>query len=305
MSTQILVVDDEKELADVLELYLTNDGYTVHKCHTGADALDCMEHADLDLALLDVMLPDADGFQLCKKIREKSYCPIIMLTARGADGDMIMGLTIGADDYITKPFNPLEVVARVKTQLRRYRLYNGSAPKQEEPAHEYDIRGLVLNRDSHKCFLFGREVQLTPLEFSILWYLCERQGVVVPSEELFEAVWGEKFLKNNNTVMAYAVLLRGRFANGMVALFQNTLGMDYNAALRFYERTFRSHMDAIILLSLLLVAAGLFYFYLRWLTRYFEDISKGLDALLQDVAGEISLPPELLPIERKMNLAKS
>ena len=104
--------------------------------------------------------------------------------------------------------------------------------------------------------------------------------------------------------LTYAVLLRGRFANGMVALFQNTLGMDYGAALRFYERTFRSHMDAIILLSLLLVAAGLFYCYLRWLTRYFEDISKGMDALLQDVAGEISLPPELLPIERKMNLAK-
>ncbi len=101
-----------------------------------------------------------------------------------------------------------------------------------------------------------------------------------------------------------AVLLRGRFASGMVALFQNTLGMDYDAALRFYERTFRSHMDAIILLSLLLVFAVLFYFYLRWLTRYFEDISKGLDALLKDVAGEISLPPELLPIERKMNLAK-
>ena len=104
--------------------------------------------------------------------------------------------------------------------------------------------------------------------------------------------------------LTYAVLLRGRFAKGMVALFQNTLGMDYDAALRFYERTFRSHMDAIILLSLLLVASALFYFYLRWLTRYFEDISKGMDALLQDVAGEISLPPELLPIERKMNLAK-
>ena len=206
--THILVVDDEKELADVLELYLTNDGYTVHKCYAGAEALDCIAHTDLDLALLDVMLPDADGFQLCKKIREKSYCPIIMLTARGSDGDKIMGLTIGADDYITKPFNPLEVVARVKTQLRRYRLYNGSVSKQEKPAHEYDIRGLVLNRDSHKCFLFGREVQLTPLEFSILWYLCERQGVVVPSEELFEAVWGEKFLKNNNTVMAHIGRLR-------------------------------------------------------------------------------------------------
>ena len=104
--------------------------------------------------------------------------------------------------------------------------------------------------------------------------------------------------------LTYAVLLRGRFAKGMVALFQNTLGMDYDAALRFYERTFRSHMDAIILLSLLLVASALFYFYLRWLTRYFEDINRGMDALLQDVAGEISLPPELLPIERKMNLAK-
>ena len=206
--TRILVVDDEKELADVLELYLANDGYTVHKCYTGTEALDCIEHTAPDLALLDVMLPDADGFQLCKKIREKSYCPIIMLTARAADGDKIMGLTIGADDYITKLFNPLEVVARVKTQLRRYRLYNGSAPNQDEPAHEYDIRGLVLNRDSHKCFLFGREVQLTPLEFSILWYLCERQGVVVPSEELFEAVWGEKFLKNNNTVMAHIGRLR-------------------------------------------------------------------------------------------------
>ena len=208
MSTHILVVDDERELADVLELYLTNDGYTVHKCYTGAEALDCIEHTALDLALLDVMLPDADGFQLCKKVREKSYCPIIMLTARAEDGDKIMGLTIGADDYITKPFNPLEVVARVKTQLRRYRLYNSSAPEPEKAVHEYDIRGLVINRDNRKCFLFGKEVQLTPLEFSVLWYLCEHQGVVVPSEELFEAVWGEKYLKNNNTVMAHIGRLR-------------------------------------------------------------------------------------------------
>ena len=103
-----------------------------------------------------------------------------------------MSLTIGADDYITKPFNPLEVVARVKTQLRRYRLYNSSAPESEKAVHEYDIRGLVINRDNHKCFLFGRELQLTPLEFSVLWYLCEHQGVIVPSEELFEAVWGDR-----------------------------------------------------------------------------------------------------------------
>lgn len=204
----ILVVDDEKELADVLEIYLTGDGYIVHKCYTGAEAFDCMEHTEFDLALLDVMLPDADGFQLCKKLREKSYCPIIMLTARVADRDKIMGLTIGADDYITKPFNPLEVAARVKTQLRRYRLYNRPVPRQEDPVHEYDIRGLVITQDNHKCFLFGKEVQLTPIEFSVLWYLCEKQGIVIPSEELFEAVWGEKYLHSNNTVMAHIGRLR-------------------------------------------------------------------------------------------------
>lgn len=126
MNYNILVVDDEKELADVIELYLTGNGCTVYKCYTGAEALDCIAHTDLDLAILDVMLPDADGFQICRKIREKSYFPIIMLTAKTADVDKITGLSIGADDYITKPFNPLEVVARVKTQLRRYRLYNGS-----------------------------------------------------------------------------------------------------------------------------------------------------------------------------------
>ena len=205
---EIMLVEDNEAIIMGLEYLLSQEGYQVVTARNMAQAEELLARRDVGLVLLDIGLPDGDGFQLCKKLREKSYCPIIMLTARTADGDKIMGLTIGADDYITKPFNPLEVVARVKTQLRRYRLYNGSVPKQEEPAHEYDIRGLVLNRDSHKCFLFGREVQLTPLEFSILWYLCERQGIVVPSEELFEAVWGEKFLKNNNTVMAHIGRLR-------------------------------------------------------------------------------------------------
>lgn len=208
MGVNILVVDDEKELADVIELYLANEGYTVHKFYTGADALACIARTDLDLAILDVTLPDADGFQICRKIRETSYYPIIMLTAKASDGDKIMGLTIGADDYITKPFNPLEVTARVKTQLRRYLRYNHPPVQPEKAVREYDIRGLVINRDNHKCFLFGRELQLTPIEFSILWYLCERQGNVVSSEELFEKVWGEKFLQNNNTVMAHIGRLR-------------------------------------------------------------------------------------------------
>lgn len=208
MSENILVVDDEKEIADLIELYLKNDGYTVYKFYNGMDALKCIEETKLDLAVLDVMLPDINGFHICQKIREKHFYPVIMLTAKVEDSDKIMGLTLGADDYITKPFNPLEVAARVKTQLRRYKRYNSSAQETQEKAHEYDIRGLTINNDNHKCFLFGRELQLTPIEFSILWYLCEQQGVVVPSEELFEAVWKEKYFNNSNTVMAHIGRLR-------------------------------------------------------------------------------------------------
>ena len=196
MNEKILVVDDEKEIADLLEVYLTNDNYAVYKFYNGTDALRCIEKTDIDLAILDVMLPDTDGFRLCQKIRENFYFPVIMLTAKIEDNDKIMGLTIGADDYITKPFNPLEVVARVKTQLRRCSKYNTSISSKESVSKtEYDIRGLVINKDSHKCFLF-------------LWYLCEHQGKVIPSEELFEAVWKEKYLNNNSTIMAHIGRLR-------------------------------------------------------------------------------------------------
>lgn len=207
MNEKILVVDDEKELADLLEVYLRNDGYSVYKFYNGTDALKCIGETALDLAILDVMLPDVDGFHICQKIREKYFFPVIMLTAKIEDSDKIMGLTIGADDYITKPFNPLEVVARVKTQLRRYQRYNPAVGQTVERS-EYDIRGLLINKDSHKCFLFGKELSLTPIEFSVLWYLCEHQGKVVSSEELFEAVWKEKYLNCNNTVMAHIGRLR-------------------------------------------------------------------------------------------------
>ena len=209
MNETILVVDDEQEIADLVAVYLKNEGYRVQLCGTAAAALACIETNKPDLAILDVMLPDMDGFTLCARIREEHFWPIIMLTARVEDIDKIMGLTIGADDYITKPFNPLELVARVKTQLRRYTRYNRpegeAAPAQE---NEHDIRGLVINKDTHKCTLYGKNIALTPIEFGILWYLCENQGRVVSSEELFEAVWGEKYLDNNNTVMAHIGRLR-------------------------------------------------------------------------------------------------
>ena len=208
MSENILVVDDEKEIADLVGLYLRNEGYTVSVYNTGREALKSAEEHDYDLAILDVMLPDVDGFSICRKLREKYFYPIIMLTAKVEDLDKIMGLTIGADDYITKPFNPLELIARVKTQLRRYKKYNGGASESSASSEEYDINGLYINKETHVCTLYGKPVLLTPREFSILLYLCENKGKVVSSEELFEAVWGEKYIDNNNTVMEHIGRLR-------------------------------------------------------------------------------------------------
>ena len=206
---KVLVVDDEKDIVKLIRRSFEMEGYDTIGAYNGTEAIQKVKCQAPDIVLLDIMLPDIDGFRLCQKIREKFYFPIIMLTAKIEDSDKIMGLTIGADDYITKPFNPLEVVARVKTQLRRYQSYNSPNLSQSEEKDEYDIRGLLINRVSHKCYLYGKEIALTPLEFSILWYLCEHQGKVVASEELFEAVWKEKYLRNsNNTVMAHIGRLR-------------------------------------------------------------------------------------------------
>ena len=200
----ILVVDDEKEIADLMELYLTNEGFTVYTCYTGLDALKALEAKKIDLALLDVMLPDMDGFSICRRIREGYRFPVIMLTAKVEELDKITGLSIGADDYITKPFSPLEVVARVKAQLRRATRYNEGA----EETTVIDFNGLVINRGTHECWLYDKELTLTPIEFDILWMLCENRGQVISAERLFETVWGEKYLDRNNTVMVHIRNLR-------------------------------------------------------------------------------------------------
>lgn len=155
MNEKILVVDDEKELADLVEVYLKNEGFTVYKYYNGTDALKCVESDEMNLAILDVMLPDIDGYQICQKIREKFNFPVIMLTAKVEDRDKIMGLSI-ADDYITKPFNPLEMVARVKAQLRQYMRYKQPQTQQVSKRSEYDIRGMTISKISHKCTLFGK-----------------------------------------------------------------------------------------------------------------------------------------------------
>ncbi|MGD9560252.1 MAG: VanR-ABDEGLN family response regulator transcription factor [Oscillospiraceae bacterium] len=206
MSACVMVVDDEREIADLVEVYLRNEGYEVMKFYEGTSALRALDEKTPDAAVLDVMLPDMDGFALCAEIRKRFTFPVLMLTAKVEDIDKITGLTIGADDYVTKPFNPMELLARVKAQLRRTQRYN--APDGEAPPREHDFLGLVINADTHKCSLYGRPLTLTPIEFSILWYLCENRGRVVSSEELFEAVWKEKYMDSNNTVMAHIARLR-------------------------------------------------------------------------------------------------
>ena len=202
--------EDYKEIADVIELYLKNDQYNVLKFYTGQEALDCIASTKIDLAILDIMLPDIDGFQILKQIRQKYTFPVIMLTAKTEYMDKITGLTLGADDYIPKPFNPLELVARVKAQLRRCTQYNEGT---KEEGDVLDFGGLLLNRTSHECVYNEVPLTLTPIEFDILWLLCENRGKVISSEELFEKVWHEKYYKNsNNTVMVHIRHLREKMS---------------------------------------------------------------------------------------------
>lgn len=211
MQDKILIVDDEKEIADLVAVYLENENFEVLKCYCAKDALAYIESETIDLALLDVMLPDMSGFEICRRIRDRFNYPVIMLTAKIDATDKITGLTLGADDYITKPFLPLELVARVKAQLRRYKRYNTGA-KQEQDV--FICGGLVLNCKTHECTLHEKSLSLTPTEFSILKILCQNRGDVVRSEALFHSVWGEEYYsKNNNTITVHIRHLREKMGD--------------------------------------------------------------------------------------------
>lgn len=202
---KILVLDDEKEIADLVELYLKNENLDVYKFYNATDAIECIKTKDIDLAILDIMVGDIDGFQICQMIRQFGYrYPIIMLTAKISENDKITGLTLGADDYITKPFHPLELVARVKSALRRYTKYNPQIHDQ----NVISINGLEINPLTHQCFLYDQEITLTPKEFDILLFLANHQSQVVSSEELFQKIWKEQYLNNNNTVMVHIRRIR-------------------------------------------------------------------------------------------------
>ena len=206
MQDQILIVDDEKEIADLVTLYLENEGFSVFKYYSSTEALECIHTQSIDLAILDIMMPEIDGLKLCQIIREQYNYPIIMLTAKSTELDKINGLMLGADDYLTKPFLPLELVARVKAQLRRYTRYNVGAEQNQDI---FIHHGLVLNRKTHECTLNEKPLSLTPTEFEILAILCEKKGSVVSSEELFHQIWKDEYYsKNNNTITVHIRHLR-------------------------------------------------------------------------------------------------
>ena len=209
MKDKILIVDDEKEIADLVAFYLESESFEAVACYEAQTALEHIEKTQFDLAILDIMLPGTSGFELCRKIRETYNYPVIMLTAKDEEIDKIRGLMLGADDYMTKPFRPLELVARVKAQLRRYKQYN--QPQSAEPQDSSLLvhGGLVMNVKTHECQLNEKPLALTPTEFSILKILCERKGEVVSSEELFHGVWKDEYYsKSNNTITVHIRHLR-------------------------------------------------------------------------------------------------
>ncbi len=216
MKDRILVVDDEKEIADLVAFYLESETFEVVTCYSAEAALQNVSEREFDLAILDIMLPGTNGFEICKTIRESHNYPVIMLTAKDEEIDKIRGLMMGADDYMTKPFRPLELVARVKAQLRRYKRYNHS-PVPEVLDNSLLVHGgLVMNVKTHECQLDEKPLVLTPTEFSILKILCERKGEVVSSEELFHGVWKDEYYsKSNNTITVHIRHLREKMKDSV------------------------------------------------------------------------------------------
>ena len=199
---KILVCDDDKQIVEAISIYLTGEGYQVIKAFDGYDVLKILEKENVDLIILDVMMPGLDGIRTTLKIREKSSIPIIILSAKGEDTDKILGLNIGADDYITKPFNPLEMVARVKSQLRRYTQL-GNMNEQSKGEAIYSCGGLVINDDTKEVSIDGELVKLTPIEYNILLLLVRNAGKVFSIDEIYTSIWNEEAIGADNTVAVH------------------------------------------------------------------------------------------------------
>ena len=205
MKNRILVVDDEKEIADLVEIYLVSEKFDVIKCYDGDTAIDAIEHEKIDLAILDIMLPGISGLELCRRIRKKENYPVIMLTAKDSEVDKVTGLTIGADDYVTKPFSPSELVARVKAHLARYERLIGSNMPQNDII---EIRGIKIDKTARRVWVNGEEKQFTTKEFDLLTFLAENPNHVFTKEELFRKIWDMESIGDIATVTVHIKKIR-------------------------------------------------------------------------------------------------
>lgn len=206
MKEFVLIVDDDKDIRRLLGIYLGNEGYRYLACENAAKALDVLEHYQVDLILLDVMMPGIDGVNACMKIREKNKMPIIFMSAKAEDMDIIQGLMAGGDDYVTKPFKPVELLTRIKAQLRRYKQYN----ETEKTPHTLQADDLTVDTESRRAWVSGREVRLTRKEYDILEYMMRNRGQVLTMGQIYEAVWHEEFFHSENTVMMHIANLRNK-----------------------------------------------------------------------------------------------
>ena len=197
----ILVCDDDKEIVEAIEIYLSQEGYDVLKAYDGIEAMEILEEKEVNLLIIDVMMPRLDGIRATLKIREKNSLPIIILSAKSEDSDKILGLNIGADDYLTKPFNPLELVARVKSQLRRYTQLGSKVTEQQEEI--YVTGGLMINDERKEVMVDGELVKLTPIEYNILLLLMKNQGRVFSIHQIYEAIWNEEAIGADNMVAVH------------------------------------------------------------------------------------------------------
>lgn len=208
MSNTILIADDESEILEVLELYLENDGFLVLKANNGLEALNVVNQEKIDIAIIDIMMPEIDGLKLLKRIRERSNIPVIILSAKGCDNDKILGLGLGADDYVSKPFNPLEIVARVNAQLRRF--YNLNPNKSHKAKNIIKIGDIELNTDESTLKVKDSYVELTSMEYKIIKLLMVSAGRIFTKKQIFESSWNDHFMGDDSTIMVHISNIRNK-----------------------------------------------------------------------------------------------
>lgn len=224
MDKKILIVDDEKDIRDIIGIYLENNGYQAIKAEGGQEALRIIESQAIDLAIIDVMMPDMDGITLCMKIRDKHNIPILMLSAKNQDMDKVMGLSAGADDYLSKPFNPIELLARVRAQLRRFHELNPSIMMSQQLTYQE----LSMNLETHRVQKQGEEIRLTPTEFQILELLWKNQGIVFSTDRIYNRIWTEDSYEIDSTVMVHIRNLRNKLGDGKTQNYIKTVwGVGY------------------------------------------------------------------------------